>query len=60
MSNYNDGNQSTDRSSRPELKGPIKQHKRMALGEKIDGMKSPNGPPASTTCRIGNSGGKNY
>ena len=41
--------------------GPLPQHKRMALGEKVSGQSNPNGAARGPTdLRIANNDGKTY
>ena len=56
---YNDSHISTGEKQRPS-DGPVKQHHRMAMGEKITGTSNPEGKPAPTNNRIGNNQGKTY
>lgn len=41
--------------------GPLRQHQRLARGEKLNGQSNPNGASTGpTNVRVGNSGGKTY
>lgn len=41
--------------------GPLKQHHRMATGERVNGQSNPNGAArGDTDCKVANGGGKTY
>lgn len=45
----------------PSVKGPMKQHHRLAAGEGVDGVSNPFGQDAPTTKRmVANNEGKNH
>lgn len=61
MPNPNDAHQSQKGSKQANETMAVRQHHRMALGEKsANGLKNPNGGDASTKKMIGNNQGKNY
>ena len=39
---------------------PLPQHKRMALGQKVNGQSNPNGGKGSTTNKVANGNGKTF
>jgi hypothetical protein len=57
--NPNDSHLSTGPKQRPS-EGPVKQHHRLAMGEKVAGTSNPEGSKAPTDNRIGNNQGKTY
>ena len=55
----NDSNIS--RPSKGNERAPIPMHKRLALGEKVDGQRNPFGAEkGSTECKVANGGRKTY
>ena len=60
MAKENDSHLSQKGSQQANEKVGVRQHHRLAIGERVDGMKNPNGGAASTKNRIGNNQGKTY
>ena len=49
-SDYNDSHLSQGGAEKP--KGPVSQHKRLAMGEKVDGKTNPNGAKPDTSKKV--------
>jgi hypothetical protein len=58
--NPNDSHLSQKGSKQADETMAVRQHHRMATGEKVTGMSNPNGGNASTKPTIANNQGKNY
>jgi len=57
---YNDSHVSQRGSKQAEETNNVKQHHRLAMGEKVDGQKNPYGNEAKGKSSVANGQGKSY